>query len=64
LKNEKLGNRSRKTRIEELEKQIIELGANPRYEASILALINTKDREIQVLKRKLNILGIEHAQTP
>jgi hypothetical protein len=64
LKNEKLGNRSRQTRIEELEKWIIELGANPRDEASIQALINTKDKEIQVLKKKLNIPGIEHVQTP
>jgi hypothetical protein len=53
LKNEKLATRTRQIRVEELEQWIIELGANPKDEASIQALIKTKDKEIQVLKKSL-----------
>jgi hypothetical protein len=53
LNNEKLATRTRKIRVEELEQWIIELGANPKDEASVHALIKTKDKEIQVLKKNI-----------
>jgi hypothetical protein len=64
LKNEKLATRTRQIRVEELEQWIIELGTNPKDDASIQALMKTKDKEIQVLKQKLKIPGIDHVQTP
>jgi hypothetical protein len=42
----------------------MDLGENPRDEASIQALIKTKDTKIQALKKRLNIPGIDHVQTP
>jgi len=39
------------------------MGSSPRYEESIQTLINTKEREIQVLKKNINIPGIENVQT-
>jgi hypothetical protein len=42
----------------------MDLGENPRDEASIHALIKTKDKEIQALKKRINIPGIDHVQTP
>jgi hypothetical protein len=50
--------------VEELEQWIIELGKNPRDDASIQSLIKTKDKEIQDLKQKLKIPGIDDVQTP
>ena len=64
LKNEKLATRTRQIRVEELEQWIIELGTNPKDDASIQALMKIKDKEIQVLKQKLKIPGIGHVQTP
>jgi hypothetical protein len=46
--------------VEKLEQWIIELEANSKGEASTQALIKTKDKEIQVLKKKIKILGIDH----
>jgi len=63
LKNEKLATRTKKIRVEELEQWIIDLGVNPRDEAFVQALMKTKDKDIQVLKKNLNILGIDHVQT-
>jgi hypothetical protein len=42
----------------------MDLGANPRDEAFVQALIKTKDTKIQALKKRLNIPGIDHVQTP
>jgi hypothetical protein len=64
LKNEKLATMTRKIRVEEIEQWIIELGVNPKDDASIQALMKEKEKEIQVLKQKLKILGIDHVQTP
>jgi hypothetical protein len=44
LKNEKLATRTKKIRVEELEQWIIELGANPKDEASVQALIKKKTK--------------------
>jgi hypothetical protein len=63
LKNEKLANRTRKIRVEELEQWVMDLGANPQDVASVQALVKTKDTEIQALKNRLKIPGIEHVQT-
>jgi hypothetical protein len=41
---EKLAIRTIQIRVEELEQWIIKLGANPKYKASIQALIKTKDK--------------------
>jgi hypothetical protein len=49
--------------VEEIEQWRIELKANPKYEASIKAMIKTKDKEIQVLNQNLKIPGIDHVQT-
>ena len=46
LKNENLATRTRHIRVEEVEKWIIELWANPKDDASIQALIKSKDKEI------------------
>jgi len=54
---------TRQVRVEEIEQLIVELGANSKYEASIQALIKTKDKEIQVLKQKIKIPEIDHVQT-
>jgi hypothetical protein len=64
LKNQKLATRTRQIRVEELEKWIIELGVSPKDKAFVQALIKSKDKEIQVLKQKLKIPGIDHVQTP
>jgi hypothetical protein len=64
LKNEKLATRTKHIRVEELEQWIIKIRANPKDEASIQAIIKTKDKEIQVLKKKLKIPGIDHVHTP
>jgi hypothetical protein len=63
LKNENLATRTRQIRVEELEQWITDLGVNPRDEASVQALIKTKYKDIQVLKKKHNIPGIDHVQT-
>jgi hypothetical protein len=60
LKNEKLASRTKQIRVEEIKKWIIELGANTKDEASVQAMIKTKDKQIQVFKQKLKILGIDH----
>jgi hypothetical protein len=64
LKDEKFGNRTKKIRIEELEEWVMDMGANPQYVTSVQALVNKKDTNIQALNKRLNIHGIEHAQTP
>jgi len=64
LKNEKLATRTRQIRVEELEQWVKGLGENPRDEASLQPLIKTKDIEICTLKKRLNIPGIDHVQTP
>jgi hypothetical protein len=46
LKNEKLANRTRKIRVEELEQWVMDLGANPRDEAYVQAIIKTKETKI------------------
>jgi hypothetical protein len=42
-------------RVEELEQWVMDLGANPKDEAYVQALIKTKDTEIQALKKRLKI---------
>jgi hypothetical protein len=64
LKQEKLANRTKQMRIDELENWVIELGANPKDSKSIQALIKTKDTKIYTLNKKLNIPNIDHVQTP
>jgi hypothetical protein len=64
LKNEKLANRTRQIRVEELEQWVMDLGANPQDATSVQVLMKTKDTKIQALKKRLNIPGIEHVQTP
>jgi len=55
IKNEKLATRIRKIRLEELEQWVMDLGANPRDEAFIQALIKTKDMKIHAVKKRINI---------
>lgn len=43
---------------------MINLGANPKDIASIQTPMKTKDIEIQVMKKILNIPRIDHVQTP
>ena len=57
-------NRTRQIRVEELEQSVMDLGANPHDVASMQTLVKTKDIEIQGLKSRLKILGIDHVQTP
>jgi hypothetical protein len=64
LKNEKLTNRSKQIRVEELERWVMDLGSNLEDVASMQALVKTKETELQALKRRLKIHGIEHVQTP
>jgi hypothetical protein len=64
LKNEKLGNRTKKIRVEELEQWVMDMGANPQDVAFVHSLVKTKDIDIQELKKRLNIHGIEHVETP
>jgi hypothetical protein len=63
LKQEKLENRTKQMRIEELEKLVILLGENLKDVESIQSIIKTKYIEIQTLKKNLNIPGIDHVQT-
>jgi hypothetical protein len=62
LKNEKLGNRSKQTREEELEQWVMDFGANPNDVAFVQALVKTNETKIQALKKRLKILGIERVQ--
>jgi hypothetical protein len=55
---------TKQMRVEDLEQWVIDLGANPQDVASVQALMKTKDIEIQALKKKLKIPGIDHVQTP
>jgi chromosome segregation ATPase len=64
LKQEKLANRTKQMRVEELEQWVMDLGENPQDATSVQALMKTKDTKIQALKKRLNIPGIEHVQTP
>jgi SMC interacting uncharacterized protein involved in chromosome segregation len=41
---------------------VIDLGANPKYVASIEVLMKTMDTKIQALKKNLKILRINHVQ--
>jgi predicted aldo/keto reductase-like oxidoreductase len=59
-----LASKTRQIRAQDLEQWIIELGGNSKYEAPIQAPMKKKDKEIQVLKQKLKILGIDHVQIP
>jgi hypothetical protein len=43
LKNEKLANRTKHIRVEELEQWVMDLGANPQDATSVQALMKTKD---------------------
>jgi HPt (histidine-containing phosphotransfer) domain-containing protein len=58
LKQEKISKQTKQMRVEELEQWVIELGANPKYIASIQALMKTKDIEIQSLKKNLIYLEL------
>jgi hypothetical protein len=63
LKNENLATRTKQIRVDELEQWIIELGKNTKDDAPIQAQVKTKYKEIQVLKKKLKILWIDHVHT-
>jgi hypothetical protein len=63
LKQEKLSNKTKQMRVEELEQWVIDLGENPQDATSIQALMKIKDIKIHALKKKLNIPRIDHVQT-
>jgi hypothetical protein len=63
LKNEKLANKTKQIRVEELEQWVMDLGDNPQDVAYVQALMKTKDTKIEALKKRLKIPGLEHVQT-
>jgi hypothetical protein len=62
-KQEKVEISENKIRINELEKCIIDLGADPNDAKSVPAPIKSKDTKIQVLKKKLKMHNVDHVQT-
>jgi hypothetical protein len=56
--------KSNRIHINELERKIISLGEDPKNPIVVGDLIKEKDNEINILKKKINVLDVQHVQTP
>jgi hypothetical protein len=64
LKKERVDTKSNRIQINELERNIISLGAYPKNSTVVGDLIKVKDNETNILKKNLNVLDVQHVHTP
>ena len=64
FKKEKAANKAWHAQIKRLDTYILVVGVDPKNMQAIKKILDEKENTIQVLKKKLKILGVEHVQTP
>ena len=60
MKQERVATKSNRIYINELERKIISLGANPKNLTIVGYLIKEKDNEIKIRKKNLNVHDVQH----
>jgi hypothetical protein len=64
LTQERVATKANRIHINELERKIISLGADPKNPTVVGDLIKEKDNKINILKKNLNVPDVQHVQTP
>jgi len=63
LTQERVATKANRIHINELEREIISLGEEPKNMIVVEDLIKNKNNKIKILKKKLNFLDVQHVQT-
>jgi len=64
LKQERVASKAKQIQIDSLERNIISFRENKKNPKVVGDLMNQKDNDIKVLKKKINILEVKHVKTP
>jgi hypothetical protein len=64
LKQEQTSSRVKQLKVEDLERRLVKMRDDATNEEPVQRMLNEKDNEISILKKKLKMSDVDHVQTP